>query len=106
MATEPIARVIAPAFALAICLSLETGRSQSVNAGAPINLKGSGATFPSPLYKKWIALYHDAHPEVSIVYDPVGSGEGVKRFLAKKVDFAASDEILSTEPAKPQTPSK
>jgi phosphate transport system substrate-binding protein len=99
MTIGPTARIIALVFALAICFSLQAGWSQSPNRGAPINLKGAGATFPSPLYKKWIALYHDAHPEVSIVYDPVGSGEGIKRFLAKKVDFAASDEILSAEEA-------
>ena len=36
-----------------------------------------------------------AHPNVTVTYDAVGSGEGVKRFLAESVDFAGSDEILS-----------
>jgi phosphate transport system substrate-binding protein len=36
-----------------------------------------------------------SHPNVSISYDAVGSGEGIERFLADMVDFAGSDEILS-----------
>jgi phosphate transport system substrate-binding protein len=99
MTIAPYARVIAPVIALAICLSLEAGWSQNRDTAASITLKGAGANFPAPLYKKWIALYHAAHPEVSIVYDPVGSGEGIKRFLTNKVDFAASDEILPAEEA-------
>jgi phosphate transport system substrate-binding protein len=64
-------------------------------------LRGAGATFPSPLYKKWFADYQAAHPGVTIQYDAVGSGEGVKRFLHPaaddKVDFAASDMAMSDE---------
>jgi phosphate transport system substrate-binding protein len=36
---------------------------------------------------------------VSIGYDAVGSGEGVKRFIAREVDFAGSDEILTESEA-------
>jgi phosphate transport system substrate-binding protein len=45
--------------------------------------------------------YGVAHSNVSISYDAVGSGEGVKRFIADAVDFAGSDEILTqSESAK------
>lgn len=54
-------------------------------------LRGAGATFPAPLYKKWIEAYQQAHPGVSITYDAVGSGEGVSRFVTGSVDFGASD---------------
>ena len=56
---------------------------------ATISLRGAGSTFAAPLYKKWIEEYAVAHRDVSIAYDAVGSGEGVKRFIAKEVDFAA-----------------
>jgi phosphate transport system substrate-binding protein len=62
-----------------------------------IALQGAGATFPAPLYQKWIEVYTKAHPDVAIRYDVVGSGEGVKRFLAHSVDFGASDSALSDE---------
>jgi len=58
-----------------------------------IELNGAGATFPAPLYLKW-ATVHGA-PNVAVSYDAVGSGEGVKRFIARSVDFAGSDEFLS-----------
>jgi phosphate transport system substrate-binding protein len=61
-----------------------------------VSLRGAGSTFAAPLYRKWIEEYAVAHRGVTISYDAVGSGEGVKRFLDRSVDFAGSDEVLST----------
>lgn len=58
-------------------------------------LNGAGATFPAPLYKTWIAAYHKVEPGILIKYAEVGSGEGVKRFLANTVDFGASDAAMT-----------
>ena len=69
----------------------------SVKADELVSLRGAGSTFSAPLYKKWIEEYNVLHRNVSITYDAVGSGEGVKRFLAESVDFAGSDEILSDD---------
>jgi phosphate transport system substrate-binding protein len=69
--------------------------AQSAQTASAIALHGVGSTFAAPLYKKWIDEYGVSHRTVSISYDAVGSGEGVNRFLAKTVDFAGSDEILS-----------
>src|SRR6516225_11570117 len=60
-----------------------------------VSLRGAGSTFAAPLYKKWIEEYAVAHRGVTILYDAVGSGEGVKRFLDRAVDFAGTDEVLS-----------
>jgi phosphate transport system substrate-binding protein len=62
---------------------------------APVVLHGAGATFPAPLYQKWIEVYGKAHPAVKIDYQAIGSGEGVKLFLANAVDFGASDAALT-----------
>ena len=40
-------------------------------------IRGAGATFPAPLYEKWSSRFAQAHPDVAIAYDAVGSGEGV-----------------------------
>jgi phosphate transport system substrate-binding protein len=72
-----------------------TSWAQGVKTSDLILLRGAGSTFAAPLYKKWIDEYAVSHPNVTISYDAVGSGEGVKRFLAEAVDFAGSDEILS-----------
>lgn len=66
-------------------------------ASGPVALRGAGATFPAPLYQKWIAVYTKANPTLAIEYQAVGSGEGVKRFLENSVDFGASDAALSDE---------
>jgi phosphate transport system substrate-binding protein len=63
------------------------------------SLHGAGSTFSAALYKQWIDTYHQKHPEVSITYDAVGSGEGVRRFVAGEVDFGASDVALSDREA-------
>jgi phosphate transport system substrate-binding protein len=63
------------------------------------SLHGAGSTFSAALYKQWIEIYHQEHPLVSITYDAVGSGEGVRRFVAGSVDFGASDVALSDREA-------
>ena len=69
-------------------------------AGSPpakVVVRGAGATFPAPLYEKWITTFRKQNPDLAITYDVVGSGEGQKRFLANAVDFGASDAALSDE---------
>src|ERR1700674_2076276 len=68
---------------------------QGAQTRGPVSLHGAGSTFAAPLYTKWIEEYGVAHRAISISYDAVGSGEGVKRFIADAVDFAGSDEILT-----------
>jgi phosphate transport system substrate-binding protein len=71
------------------------GQNPATKSG--IVLRGAGATFPAPLYERWIQTYRREHPEVAISYEAVGSGEGQRRFLAGTVDFGASDAALSDE---------
>jgi phosphate transport system substrate-binding protein len=67
----------------------------SVRAADSVTLQGTGATFPAPLYQRWFAEYNKLHPEVRINYQPLGSGAGIKQFIDKLVDFAASDAAMS-----------
>ncbi|NBX50909.1 phosphate ABC transporter substrate-binding protein PstS, partial [bacterium] len=70
----------------------------TVFAGTTLN--GAGATFPAPLYQRWFQDY--ARTSGSRVnYQSVGSGAGVRQFIAGTVDFGASDEpIKPAEAAK------
>lgn len=81
----------------AAVLSAPVSQAQTSKAGdgATLALRGAGATFPAPLYKKWIAAYRKVEPATLIEYAPVGSGEGVQRFLADSVDFGASDAAMT-----------
>src|SRR6202165_1252079 len=54
-------------------------------------LIGAGATFPEPFYSKAFFTYTQKYPQVSVNYQSVGSGAGIKQFIAGTVDFGASD---------------
>lgn len=58
-------------------------------------IRGAGATYPADVYAAWGAAYA-AEKKIALQYQPVGSGEGVKRIAARQVDFGASDEPLSS----------
>ena len=48
----------------------------------------------------WRVEYEAVKPEVSVNYQSIGSGGGVKQFIAKTVDFGASDAPLTPEEAR------
>src|SRR5271166_2687655 len=54
-------------------------------------LTGGGATFPYPMYARWIAEYQKLHPDIEIEYNAVGSGAGIREITAGVYDFGASD---------------
>jgi len=70
-----------------------------------ISLNGAGATFPYPLYSKWIAEYNKLNPNVKINYQSIGSGGGIRQIIAGTVDFGATDAPMKDDESK-QAPSK
>src|SRR5215813_6097386 len=86
--------------ALAVCcggLAYSDNAAKQRAAAGTLQLQGAGATFPAPLYKKWLEEYQKQHPDVQLSYKAVGSGEGTKQFMAGVVDFGASDAAMSDE---------
>src|SRR6266404_2569896 len=71
-----------------------SGNSGPASGGA-ITLQGAGATFPNPLYQKWLSEYGKLHPNVRIDYQSIGSGGGIKQIQAQTVDFGASDAPMT-----------
>lgn len=71
----------------------------STNAGGAISLQGEGATFPKPIYEKWVSEYQKVNPNVKINYTANGSGAGQKAILNNTSDFGASDDPMSDEEA-------
>jgi len=65
-----------------------------------VMLSGAGATFPFPLYSKWMNEYNKLHPEVKINYQSIGSGGGIRQITSGTVDFGASDAPMSAEDQK------
>jgi len=60
-------------------------------------LNGAGSTFINPLMLQWSAKYEKTEHGCKIGYASLGSGEGIKRLLAKSDDFACSDAPLTDE---------
>jgi phosphate transport system substrate-binding protein len=61
-------------------------------------LNGAGASFPAPIYQRWFADYASSTGE-RVNYQSVGSGAGVRQYIAGTVDFGASDEPISSKEA-------
>ena len=86
-----LVRRLVPASASALLLA------GAAVAAAPA-LNGAGATFPAPLYQRWFADFA-ARGVARVNYQSVGSGAGVRQFVAGTVDFAASDEPIQADQA-------
>lgn len=56
-----------------------------------VTLNGAGATFPQPLYSAMFDKYKQDHPKITVNYQGVGSGAGIKQISEQTVDFGASD---------------
>jgi len=107
MARTTIVRVFAMALAVVTLLALVSSPAQA-QSWAPrqveASLKGSGATFPAPLYAAWIDTYKKVVPGVSISYQPVGSGQGIRDFVAYLTDFGGTDAAIAASRVQTEAP--
>src|SRR5207302_2117254 len=75
-------------------------QQQAASPGAApsggVTISGAGATFPAPIYARWAEAYR-AKTGVTVNYQAIGSGGGVKQITAGTVDFGASDKPLKPE---------
>ncbi len=65
-----------------------------------VRLQGAGATFPNPLYQKWLSEYGKLHQNVRMDYQSIGSGGGIKQIQEQTVDFGASDAPMKDDDIK------
>src|SRR5829696_8427803 len=72
-------------------------QQQGGGQGQNIILNGAGATFPFPLIDTWRVEYQSVNPSISLNYQSIGSGGGVRQFTERTVDFGASDAPLTEE---------
>jgi len=66
---------------------------ETASTFTPQNLTAAGATFPAPLYQRWLQDYATSGGH-KVNYQAVGSGAGVRQYVAKTVDFGASDSAV------------
>ncbi len=105
MSLSRINRRVSCALLCAALLGLQFGCSPGGaggpnGAGGAMMLRGSGATFPNPLYQKWVSEYGKLNPNVKIDYQSIGSGGGIQQIQAQLVDFGASDAPMSDDDLK------
>jgi phosphate transport system substrate-binding protein len=81
--------------------------ASSTGADCPkgtLNAEGSSAQ--KNAIEEVISKYNEKCADVTVNYNPTGSGAGIKQFNANQVDFAGSDSALKTEGkdgAEPET---
>ncbi|MFT4124185.1 MAG: phosphate ABC transporter substrate-binding protein PstS [Microbacteriaceae bacterium] len=94
------AAAISGTIILAGCAANESGDSttdDSSSASLSGTLNGMGSSAQSTAETAWIAGFQTENPDVTVNYDPQGSGTGRQAFIAGSVDFAGSDAALSDD---------
>jgi phosphate transport system substrate-binding protein len=66
------------------------------SATAQLTLNGAGATFPAPLYERY-AREAKNQLGITVNYQAIGSGGGIRQTIAGTVDFGASDAAMTDE---------
>lgn len=64
---------------------------------ASTQLTGAGSTFDYPFLSKAFYEYSQQRSDVTVNYQSIGSGGGIQQFIAKTVDFGASDVPMNAE---------
>jgi len=86
-------RILATLFGTALLTSLGACNSSNNN----VALSGAGSTFVNPVMTRWTADFTQAHPNIRINYQSIGSGGGIEQVKAGTVDFGASDVALDDQ---------
>jgi phosphate transport system substrate-binding protein len=60
-------------------------------------INGAGSSAQQAAVQGWTAGFNKDQPDVTVNYDPVGSGGGRQQFIAGGVDFAGSDAYLTDD---------
>jgi phosphate transport system substrate-binding protein len=78
--------------------SSSPGGASSAGADCPQGtLNSEGSSAQKNAIEEVIAKYNEKCADVTVNYNPTGSGAGIKQFNAAQVDFAGSDSALKTE---------
>jgi diguanylate cyclase (GGDEF)-like protein len=80
----------------------KTSNTQPVSQGnqpssQTVTLTGAGSSFINPLMTQMVDKYHGKYPQVSINYQSVGSGAGIKQISEQTIDFGATDGPMTDD---------
>src|SRR5690606_8093017 len=93
------ALALAGALALSSCAANEQPSGDGETTGSTLSgtFNGAGASSQGSAQDAWVAAFQTANPEVTVNYDPRGSGAGRETFIGGGSDWAGSDSALSDE---------
>lgn len=101
LTAKRIGSIAAIAIVGSIVLSSCAANEGTAPTEAPSNLSGTidgaGASSQGSAQEAWIAAFQTSNPDVTINYDPSGSGAGREAFIAGGTSFAGSDSSLKQE---------
>lgn len=93
-----LSAALAAALALSACgAENESGGTTSGDSELGGELVGAGASAQQAAMQGWTAGYSGVQPDVTVNYDPVGSGGGREQFLAGGTDFAGTDSAFKED---------
>ncbi len=99
-AALPAAVVLSLALSACGAANERTTSTSGTTAGATElsgTLAGAGASSQAAAMEAWVAGFNSENPDVTVNYDPIGSGGGREQFIAGGTDFAGSDAYLDEE---------
>ncbi|MGC1379583.1 MAG: phosphate ABC transporter substrate-binding protein PstS [Candidatus Baltobacteraceae bacterium] len=71
--------------------------AMTLPAAAATQLTGAGSSFDYPFFSKAFYVYNQKNPNVTVNYQSIGSGGGIQQFIAKNVDFGATDVPMNAD---------
>ncbi len=93
--------ILVVAVVLGIAIYLYTAHSVKQVEKAPqrssIVIRIGGATAPMYQIEKWISILEKRYPNITVIYDAVGSGKGIAGFLEGIYDIALHDPPMPTQ---------
>jgi phosphate transport system substrate-binding protein len=84
---------------LSSCAANEGGAPEPTDSASALKgtIDGAGSSAQGSAQEAWIAAFQTKNPDVTINYDPTGSGAGRQTFIAGGSNFAGSDSTLSAD---------
>ena len=90
---------VAGTILLSSCAANEAGTTEPSATASDLagTIDGAGASSQGSAQEAWVAAFQTENPNVTINYDPSGSGAGREAFISGGVSFAGTDSALKQE---------